>query len=385
MADSTSGEIAAWHYATRQPVHVSWRAGVITHLESVASPPPHGVWIAPPLLDLQINGFGGVDFQQDGLTVEDLLHATRGLRSAGCTRYLLTLITDEWHILTARLRHLRAVRAQSGELQSAITGWHIEGPFLSAEPGFHGAHDPSRMMDPTLEHVLELRSITDGDPLLLTLSPERRGALEAIALAVSRGAKVSLGHTDASAKVLEAAVKAGATGFTHLGNGCPRELDRHDNILWRVLDTLGLTVSLIPDKIHVTPQLFRLLHRTLSPTTIYYTTDAMAAAGAPPGLHRLGRIELKVGEDRIVRQPGKTNFAGSAMQPIEGVFRAAEMLGCAWQEVWPRFSDTPAKLMGLRNELAVGQPASFCVLNVVGPNQLVALQACAGGTMGASR
>jgi N-acetylglucosamine-6-phosphate deacetylase len=383
MANSNNGEISAWHYATRQPVHVRWRDGIITHWQAAGSEPPRGTWLAPPLFDLQINGFAGVDFQQNGLTAEDLLHATRSLRAAGCARYLLTLITDDWQALTARLRHLRAVRAQTTELQSAIAGWHIEGPFLSAEPGFHGAHDPSRMMDPTLEHVLELRSITGDDPLLMTLSPERRGALEVIALAVSRGAKVSLGHTDAPAKILGAAVQAGATGFTHLGNGCPRELDRHDNILWRVFETPGLTVSLIPDRIHVSPPLFRLVHRALGPSAIYYTTDAMAAAGAPPGRYQLGKMELEVGADQIVRQPGKTNFAGSAAQPIDAAFRAAEMLGCPWQEAWARFSETPARFMGLHHELAVQQPADFCVLKVAGQNQLIELQGYADGATGA--
>jgi len=383
MANSNNGELFAWHYATRQPIHVSWRDGVITHLEPAANPPPRDLWMAPPLIDLQINGFGGVDFQQDGLTTEDLLHATRRLRSAGCTQFLLTLITDDWQPLTARLRHLRAVRAQSPELQSAVAGWHIEGPFLSAEPGFHGAHDPSRMMDPTLEHVLELRSITGNDPLLLTLSPERRGALEAIALAVARGAKVSLGHTDAPASILGAAVQAGATGFTHLGNGCPRGLDRHDNILWRVLDTPGLTVSLIPDRLHVSPPLFRLVHRVWDPSAIYYTTDAMAAAGAPPGHYQLGRMKLEVGADKVVRQPGKTNFAGSAAPPIDAAFHAAEMLGCPWQEAWPRFSEIPARLMGLHNEIAVQQPADFCVLKVADKNQLIELQVYANGAIAA--
>src|SRR5204863_2163181 len=136
--------------------------------------------------------------------------------------------------------------------------------------------------------------------------------------------KISLGHTNASSELLRQAVEAGAAGFTHLANGCPRELDRHDNILWRVFETPGLTVSLIPDRIHVSPPLFRLIHRTLGQESIYYTTDAMSAAGAPPGKYRLGKMELQVGADQIVRQPGKQLFAGSALRPIDGVFRAAE-------------------------------------------------------------
>ena len=225
-----SGEICARHFQTKQPVRVRWQNGIVTRIEPVAASKEE-VWIAPALFDVQVNGYGGVDFQRDSLSVDDLLSAARQLRSAGCARFLLTLITDEWPKLTARLKHLRSLREQSDELKRAIAGWHIEGPFLSPEPGFHGAHNPAVMIDPRREHILELRKICGDNPVLLTLAPERRGALEAIQLAVSHRMKVSLGHTDASAEILSDAVKAGATGFTHLANGCPRELDRHDNIL----------------------------------------------------------------------------------------------------------------------------------------------------------
>jgi N-acetylglucosamine-6-phosphate deacetylase len=379
MANSMQGEICGWHYATREPIRLRWREGRITNLDPTERP-EKDVWLAPPLFDLQINGYGGEDFQQDALTADDLLTATRGLRAAGCTRFLLTLITAEWPRLTARLRHLRSLRSQSDELQSAIVGWHIEGPFLSNQPGFHGAHNPAWMCDPAPEHILELCTIVGSDPCLLTLSPERGGALQAIELAVSRGIKVSLGHTNASADTLRQAVKAGATGFTHLGNGCPRELDRHDNILWRVFETSGLMVSLIPDQIHVSPPLFRLAHRALGDDSIYYTSDAMSAAGMPPGRYKLANMELEVGPDQIVRQPGKPLFAGSALRPIDGVFRAAQMLGCPWQEVWKRFSEAPAKLMGLRNEMAVGQRAEFCAVKVTHTNELLEMQVCAGGS-----
>jgi N-acetylglucosamine-6-phosphate deacetylase len=368
---AATGEICGQHYATREPLRVRWQDSVVTHIEPLDSAPSPEVWLAPSLFDLQVNGFGGVDFQQDHLTLPALLSAVRALRSAGCCRFLLTLITDEWEKLTCRLRHLRHVRSESPELQQAIIGWHVEGPFLSTEPGYHGAHNPALTCNPTVEHVLELRTITGNDPLLLTLSPERSGALAAIELAASRGIKISLGHTNASAEVLSQAVRAGATAFTHLGNGCPRDLDRHDNILWRVLETPGFTVSLIPDQIHVSPPLFRLLHRVLPNDSVFYVSDAMAAAAMPPGKYTLGNLQLEVGIDQIVRQPGKPLFAGSALPPLEGVIRAAEMLRCPWQETWHRFSETPARLLGLRNELAVGQPADFCALQVGGQNQLL--------------
>ncbi len=373
------GEIHAWHYDTRRPVKARWRRGVIESLRTVRNEPPDDLWIAPALVDLQINGFGGVDFQRDDLTVEHLLLAVRKLRAAGCCRFLLTLVTDEWPKLTARLRRTARLRQKSPELRRAIAGWHIEGPFLSGEPGFHGAHNPAFMIDPAPKHISELRSVAGSDPALLTFAPERGGALDAIRLARRLGFKVSVGHTNASADRLREAVAAGATGFTHLGNACPQQLDRFDNILWRVLDTPGLLVSLIPDQLHVSPRLFRLVHRALGNESVYYTTDAMAAAGSPPGEYTIGALKVKVGEDRIVRQPGKSNFAGSALRPIDGVFRAAEMLNCPWQEVWNGFSRRPAQFMGLDNVLRVDRAANFCLLKFGTDPALPAVQTIAEG------
>jgi N-acetylglucosamine-6-phosphate deacetylase len=390
MTDASEGEVCGKHYTTGELIRLKWENGRITEIErleagrsatdpSLAEIVALDVWIAPGLFDAQVNGYGGVDFQQDDLKVGDLVSAARQLRNAGCTRFLLTLITDEWTKLTGRLRHLRELREQSAELQAAIAGWHIEGPFLSTEPGFHGAHDPALMCDPTPERIRELRSITGNDLLLLTLAPERPGAIEGIEFAVSNGIKVSLGHTNASAEILLQAVRAGASSFTHLANGCPRELDRHDNIIWRMFETPDLMVSLIPDRIHVSPILFRIIERHLPWHWIYYVSDAMSAGGMPPGRYKFGKLDLEVGADQIVRQPGRPLFAGSALRPVDGVFRASEMLECTWQELWPRFSQTPARLMGLRNELEVGGRADICVVRVNRKNELRELRTHAVG------
>jgi len=374
-----SVEVSALHWATAQPTRLVWENGLIRTLEPGPREMPEKVWLAPPLFDLQVNGFGGVDFQRDDLSAADLSRAVHALRLAGCGRFLFTLITAEWPRLTARLARAAALRAESEDLQSAIAGWHIEGPFLSSRPGFHGAHNPGLMLDPTPEHLRELRALTGRDPLLLTIAPERPGALDAISLAVSLGCKVSLGHTDASAEIIQAAVQAGASGFTHLGNGCPRELDRRDNILWRVLDNARLTVSLIPDRIHVSPALFRFVHKLMPSERVVYVSDAMAAAGAAPGRYTLGALELEVGPDEIVRQPGQTNFAGSALRQIDGIARAAAMLDVPWQEVWRRMSELPARFMELNQELAVGQPATFCLLNEDASRQRPSLRFFAQG------
>src|ERR1051326_4787715 len=265
-------EISGWHYGTRQPIRLRWDGQTISEMEPIDDA-PQDCWIAPPLVDLQINGYGGIDFQQDGLTMDDLLLATRKLRAAGCGLYFFTLITDDWPKLMSRLRNARQLRSQSVELRDSIAGWHLEGPFLSSEPGFCGAHNPEVMTDPTTAEIEKVRAITEDDPVLLTLAPERPGAIAAIARAVALGMKVSVGHTNASAEALANAQAAGATGFTHLGNACPQQLDRHDNILWRVLDFGQFKISLIADGIHVSPALFRIVHRAVPSDRIYYTTD----------------------------------------------------------------------------------------------------------------
>lgn len=364
------GDLLAWHYATRKPVRLQWAKGKIVAATETTEPPPRDRWVAPTLVDLQVNGYASVDFQQDGLTADDLFCAVRALYRDGCGRFLLTLISDEWPLMMKRLAHLRTLRAASAELQHAVAGWHLEGPFLSSEAGFRGAHRAEVMCDPKPEQIEELRAMAGDDLVMLTLSPERLDAIAAIGQAVALGMKVSVGHTNAPPKRLTQAIRAGAFGFTHLGNGCPRELDRYDNILWRMFETPKLMVSLIPDGVHVAPALFRLIHREIGADRIYYVSDAMAAGGAPPGRYRLALLELEVGEDSIVRLPGTGNLAGSALRPIDGAFKAASMLEVAWQTVWPRYSDVPAGLMGLPRGLEAGASADFCVLEVTPENWL---------------
>lgn len=367
--------LCAQHWLTGEVATLHVPEPVAARTCSAPADPPSELWLAPPLFDIQVNGYAGVDFQQGDLTGESFLRAVRGLRAAGCTRFFCTLITDEWSRLLHRLEHLRRLCAEAPELAAAVAGWHMEGPFLSAEPGFCGAHDPAWMVDPSAAAIRELRAVAGEDRVLLTLAPERPGALEAIKLAVALGMRVSLGHTNASAERIREARSAGASGFTHLGNGCPQALDRHDNILWRMLDIEGFTVGVIPDGLHVSPALFRLVHRVLPRESLLYTTDAMAGAGAGPGRFTVGPLEVDVGLDGVSRQPGRTNFAGSALTPTEGVVRAAAMLRVPWQEAWRRFSVVPAQFVSgcgvLGHSPFPACPADGCLVRATGEGRLL--------------
>ncbi len=350
-----------------QAIRLTSTDGRIDSLIPLLAGDPNLPWLLPPLFDLQVNGYAGVDFQRDDATAAELERAVGGLAAAACHRILLTLITDQWDRLLARLRRYRELRSASPRLRRRIAGWHIEGPFLSARPGFHGAHPPEHMIEPTPERMRELRAAAGDDLVLVTLAAEWPGAPAAIAAARALGFRVWLGHTDASAAQLAAAVAAGADGFTHLGNGCPAEWNRHDNIVFRVLDEPGLRVSLIPDRIHVSPMLFRLVHRALGDARICLTTDAMAAGGGGPGSYRIAGMTVEVGADGVVRQPGRTNYAGSSLAPLEGVRRAAAMLDRPLRQVWPLFSSQPAAFVGLPPSLAPGAPADFCLLHETPP------------------
>lgn len=359
-----SGEATARHYQTGEPLCFTWEAGILQSIKPASTEEAGDLWIAPGLLDLQVNGYAGVDFQQDPgeISEEGLLKAVRALQRDGCPRILLTLITAPWEKLKVGITEYRRIIQSNPELRQAIVGWHIEGPFLSDQPGFSGAHHPEWMTDPTPEKIRELRSWVGQDPVLLTLAPERGGSIEAIREAVQAGFLPSAGHSNASRQALQEAADAGLRAFTHLANGCPQQLDRHDNILWRVIEESRLVAGLIPDGIHVSPALFRLLHQALGRERIYWTTDAMSAAGAPSGRYSLGSIDLMVGDDRIVRHPVTKTFAGSALEPIEGIRRGAHMLETSWRHVWDYFSVHPARLINLPCDLSPGSPAGFCLI-----------------------
>ena len=326
-------------------------------------------WLAPPIFDPQLNGYAGVDFQDPRSDADAVESAAEAFAEDGGGRFFLTLITDEWPRMLERLRRLRQWRARRPGLRRRIAGWHLEGPFLSPKPGFCGAHNAGAMRDPSPEDIRRLREVAGDDPLLITLAPERTGALDAIRAAAAAGIRVWLGHTDASAGELRAAFAAGAGGVTHLGNGCPVQLDRADNILWRVLDLPGARCSLIPDAFHVSPPLFRLIHRVLGADRIAYTTDAVAPAGAPPGRYFTGGREIEVAADGVVRLPGRPGaFAGSGLRPLAGAARAA-MLGVGWREVWAGFATRPGDWMGIPTRPCAGAPADFALIEDDEPSE----------------
>jgi len=299
------------------------------------------------LFEVQVNGFAGTDFQQDALTEEALLRAVRGLAAHQTERFFATFITDAPEAVCARLAHMERLRAGNEILAAAICGYHLEGPWVSPEPGFIGAHDPKCVSPPSIEAFERFQAAANGCIRLITLAPELPGSAELIRHATACGVAVSLGHTNASDADIDGAIAAGARFCTHLGNGIPPLVHRHDNVMQRLLARDELTAFFIPDGIHIPPPMLKNLFRAKPPGRALFTTDCMSAAGAPAGRYRLGKHELEVGEDRVVRVPGSPMFAGSALTPDQGVINLEAWLGLAPEAARTLFSTAVAERFGI--------------------------------------
>ena len=267
----------------------------------------------PGFLDLQVNGYGGADFNSDDLTDEQLHGVCERLAGDGVAAVLATIITDDVEQMCRRLQRLRELRDRDPLAARMIAGFHVEGPFLNETPGYRGAHPANAIQagDPEL-----MRRLMDaaGDLLrIVTLAPERDPGLKVTRMLVGKGIIVSAGHTDASLDELRAAIDQGLSMFTHVGNGCPMQMHRHDNIIQRALslsDKLWLTF--IADGVHVPWPALRNYLRAATLDRCIVVTDAIAAAGMPPGRFTLGRWDLLIGEDRLARAPDGSHFVGSA-------------------------------------------------------------------------
>jgi N-acetylglucosamine-6-phosphate deacetylase len=305
----------------------------------------------PGFVDLQVNGFGGVDFLD--ADAAGYRRAGEALLETGVTAYLPTLITSTEEQVLAAMREVPV--ADGG--RPRILGMHLEGPFLS--PNRLGTHEASARRDPDLEL---LRRLLDGGPVrLMTLAPELAGADALVDVLLERGVVVSLGHTDATAAQANAAFDAGACGVTHLFNAMRPFLHRDPGIVGAALARDDVFVSIILDGIHLAPETARTVWKAARERTVL-VTDAIAAAPRADGRSTLGELDLKVHEG-AVRGPDGV-LAGSVLTMIEAV-RNLHELGASFEDAVGAATLAPARLLGEPSlgRLDVGLPADVVVLS----------------------
>ncbi len=262
--------------------------------------------------DLQLNGYKGVDFNSDDLTLESLGQACEAVRIDGGGRMLATVITDSLDRMTARIAQLVAFRAQDPRIADVMVGIHVEGPFIDPTPGFVGAHPAEHVLPATIAAAERLVAAGAGLVRLLTLAPEQDADCRTIRWLADQGLLVSAGHCNPSADVLERAIDNGLGAFTHLGNGCPLTLHRHDNIIHRVLAADRLAwVMLIADGIHLPPSLIRVFIHAVGIDRVIAVTDATAAGGMATGRFTLAGQPVVVDAAGAAWAPDRSHLVGS--------------------------------------------------------------------------
>jgi len=294
----------------------------------------------PGLFDLQVNGFGGIDFNARDLSRDRAAEALADMRRTGVTRCLPTLITASFDRFAANAR----VLAQLAD--PAIAGIHMEGPYVSPDEGARGAHPRAHLAPASVEDFRRRQDAACGRIRLVTLAPELPGALPLIEYLVAAGVRVAIGHTTASPLQLADAIRAGASLATHLGNGCPLMLPRHPNVLWELLAADAVIASLIVDGHHLPPATVKAMIRAKDPGRIILVTDAVAAAASAPGRYTIGDVDCELGEDGRVSLPGTAYLAGSSLTLDRAIALTARFTGLAIDIVAAMASTIPATYMG---------------------------------------
>lgn len=343
--------------------------GRIVRRDAATEPDPR-VLVGPGWTDVQVNGFAGHDVNGDPMPPAGFEAMRRALATTGVTRFLPTVITAAASDMSARLRAVAQAREASDTTRRAIPGIHLEGPFLSPEDGARGAHPLSAIRGPDRALFEAFQEAASGLIRLVTLAPERPGALELIGYLRSHDIVVAIGHTLADGQRIAEAADAGATLSTHLGNGAPALLPRHPNVIWEQLAEDRLYASAIFDGHHLPPSVMRVLLRVKGPDRLLLTSDAVSLAGRPPGVYEGqvgGKVELH--PNGRLTMHGTAYLAGSASSLADGVATAVDRLGTDPRDAIAMVSRVPETLLGLppSDDLTVVElrPSGLSVRRVV--------------------
>lgn len=348
---------------------LEWEDGRITRLSRDLAAAAELPLLLPGLVDIQVNGFAGIDLNADGVSAADVEAICAALGGQGTTGFVPTIITGPPQRMVNAVRAVRAAVAAGGLARQLVLGVHLEGPFISAGEGMRGAHDPEWIRDPDLGVLDEWQAAAGGLPLLITLAPEREGAVPFIRAAIERGIRVALGHCLPTAEQCRAAIEAGASLATHLGNGLPLRIPRHPNHLWTLLADDRVHAGLIADGDHLPADTFVSLVRAKSPERCHLVSDAVALAHCPPGDYETpvgGRVTVESGG--ALRMTGTPYLAGSGHTLLECLAWALRESTIPPADLLAMASEYPSRRVHAldRGVLEVGHRADLLVISPSG-------------------
>jgi N-acetylglucosamine-6-phosphate deacetylase len=298
-------------------------------------------------VDLQVNGYQGVDFSSPELTVEGLIKAANELRRAGTAGFCATLITSDLDVYRRNLP-LIAGAMDDPALKGCILGIHMEGPYLSPREGARGAHAASKMRLPDTAEFDRFQEWSMGRVRILTLAPELPGAPELIRhIRNNHATVVALGHHMASREAVRRAADEGASLITHLGNGCPAALPRHDNTIYHQLAEDALTAGIITDSHHIPDDFIKIVLRVKGPGRVFVVSDAAPIAGLPPGIYENLGNKVRLTESGRIECVDTPFFAGSG-RTMADCMRHLKSLGLLSEEELRRIGFyKPLEILGI--------------------------------------
>ncbi len=267
-------------------------------------------------VDLQVNGYAGVDFNAPGLTVEAVETVVARLNADGTARFLPTLVTGDPEMLIANVRTVLAARRKSTACERAILGFFLEGPFISSEPGAVGTHPLEWVRPPSIDLFNRFQDAAEGLIRMVNVAAELPGAADFIRALKGGGVTVTLGHQMAHLPAeLEPAIVAGATAYTHLGNGLPNLVHRRENVMWEALADDRMSVMFIPDGHHLTPSMLKVFARAVPLKRLVAVSDAQYPAGLPPGEYDVCGAHARLEPNGLLWNPARNCLVG-ATTPI---------------------------------------------------------------------
>jgi N-acetylglucosamine-6-phosphate deacetylase len=356
-------KICGINYETGNAVSIEVANGLIIRVdesEGVISENP-GLFVAPGLIDNQINGYAGVDFSGNNLTSDDVISAARSIWKEGVTSFLPTLITNSHDNLKRNFSILAEALRKDEKLKESIPGFHLEGPYISPDEGYRGCHPLQHIRKPSMEEFMAYQNAADGRIIQITLAPEIEGAMTFIRDCSLSGILIALGHTNASAEQISQAVENGAKLSTHLGNGCANYIHRHKNSIWPQLANDLLTTTVIADGQHLSPDELRVFYKVKGPDSIILTSDVIYLAGMAPGIYSFLGSEVILTDEGLLLNKELNCLAGASFPLKTGVGNIMNFTGCSLTKAINMASLNVARIYGLQNrgKLSVGARADL--------------------------
>ncbi|MCR4264552.1 N-acetylglucosamine-6-phosphate deacetylase [Nitratireductor sp. ZSWI3] len=372
MTDETV--IAGIDPASGRGLAVAVHDGRIVAIEEAAC--DDGAFLSPGLVDLQVNGYAGIDLNDGRLLADSVSKLSRMLASLGVAAYLPTLITASQEALLDALSAIAAARAADPLCARMIPGVHMEGPAIAHEDGPRGAHPDRHVRPPSLEEFAGWQKASGNLVRLVTLAPEHAGAPDFIRAVTAQGVHVALGHSAATAAEIHAAAAAGADLSTHLGNGVSAQLPRHPNLIWAQLADDRLTATFIADGHHLPADTFKSMLRAKGLDRSVLVSDSVALAGMPAGLYSQaigGQVEVRA--DGRIGIAGTSYLAGAGLPLIADIPIAMRMAGLSLPQALRLATANPGAFIGRTCLLAVGEPADLIRFSVPGDSGPLSLEA----------